>query len=88
MKKKILIVILFAIIVLLVILFFKLMKKSAPSAPFRGEKSENVLEEIEARPKTGYPYTLSSGETITIYLPEGIDPPPQNVVEKMYREKK
>ncbi|OGG21097.1 hypothetical protein A3D03_02575 [Candidatus Gottesmanbacteria bacterium RIFCSPHIGHO2_02_FULL_40_13] len=85
MKKKILIVILFAIIVFLVLLFFVQKKKSAP---LPGEKSANALEEIEARPKAGYTYTLSTGETITIYLPEGIDPPPQNVVEKMYREKK
>lgn len=88
MKKKVLLVILFAISVLLVILFLVQKKKSVPLTSLSGGEAENVLEEIETRPKAGYPFTLSSGETITIYLPEGIDPPPQNVVEKMYREKK
>lgn len=61
------------------------MKKSVPLTSLSGGEAENILEEIETRPKAGYSYTLRTGETIKIYLPEGIDPPPQNVVEKMYR---
>ena len=38
--------------------------------------------------KIEYQYTLSTGEKITIRIPEGVDPPPQAAVEEMYRERK
>ena len=53
------------------------------------EYDENLIEDFNNAPvKVEYDYTLSSGEKITIRIPEGVDPPPQAAVEKMYRERK
>ncbi|KKS45042.1 hypothetical protein A2781_07390 [Candidatus Gottesmanbacteria bacterium RIFCSPHIGHO2_01_FULL_42_27] len=53
------------------------------------EYDEKFIENFNNAPnKVEYRYTLSSGEEITIRIPEGVDPPPQAAVEEMYRERK
>ena len=53
------------------------------------EYDEKFIEDFNNAPnKIEYRYTLSTGEEITVRIPEGVEPPPQAAVEKMYRERK
>ncbi len=55
--------------------------------PTWSEKEDFVEEEFKTKPKKAYEYTLSNGQTVTIYVPEDANPPPLSVVEEMYRSK-
>ncbi len=55
--------------------------------PPGSEKEDFVEEEFKTKPKKAYDYTLSNGQTITIYVPEDVNPPPLSVVEEIYRSK-
>lgn len=54
-----------------------------------GTEEEDFLEtEFNQAPKTKeYTYTLSSGKTVTIRLPEDVDPPLLPVVEEMEQKR-
>ena len=55
--------------------------------PINADYSENLIEELNKAPKVEYQYTLSSGEEVIIKIPEGVDPPSLQVVEKLYQKK-
>ena len=52
------------------------------------EKGNDLINEFNSAPRVEYKYTLANGEDYIIKIPVGIDPPPQAVVEKMYRMEK
>ena len=54
------------------------------SADELGEKAE-LMEEFNSAEKVEYTYTLENGTEYKIKIPKGVEPPPQTVVEKMYR---
>lgn len=41
----------------------------------------------EAAKTEEYKYTLSNGQEVTIKLPLGVDPPPQEAVEQLYQNR-
>ena len=52
--------------------------------PLETDYDEPFIEEFNEAARVEYEYTLSTGETIKVKFPEGVDPPPPEVVEKMY----
>lgn len=54
-------------------------------SPIFEQEADDFIEEFNSAEKVPYTYTLANGEEYIIKIPMGIDPPPQAVVEKMYR---
>lgn len=53
------------------------------------DTDEFSIEEFNSKEKNReFKYTLESGEEVKIFLPEGIDPPPLNVVEELNKQRK
>jgi len=62
--------------------------KAVVTPRLEADHDDSLLEELNQAPKAEYQYTLSSGEEISIFIPQGVDPPSQEVVEKLYRKKR
>ncbi|OGG08340.1 hypothetical protein A3B48_00870 [Candidatus Gottesmanbacteria bacterium RIFCSPLOWO2_01_FULL_40_10] len=52
--------------------------------PIESDYDEPFIKEFNEAQLREYQYTLSTGEEITIQVPANVDPPPQEVVERMY----
>lgn len=53
------------------------------------ERDDIIIDEYNNAPnKKEQKYTLNSGEEITIILPEDAAPPPQEILEELYKQKK